>query len=239
MSEFLVVQTGAVLPELYGRLGDFPHWFRVALGLPRNAMDVVRVDTGEALPNPARYTGIIVTGSGAMVSERRDWSERTAAWLRDVVERDAAALLGVCYGHQLIAHARGGTVDWNPHGREIGTRAVMPTPAARDDPLFAPLPSCFRAQTTHRQSVIATPADAQVLARSELEPHQVMRFGARAWGVQFHPEFSAHAMAGYVRLRAETLRGEGLDAAHILAAVAPAPEGRRLLRRFARIARGG
>lgn len=237
MSEFLIVQTGAVLPELYGRLGDFPHWFRIGLGLPRGAIDVVRADLGEPLPNPARYAGIIVTGSGAMVSERLYWSERTAEWLRDAIARDAAAILGVCYGHQLIAHALGGAVDWNPHGREIGTQAITPTLQARTDALFGPLPLRFHAQTTHRQSVIATPPGTHVLAHSMLESHQALRFGTRAWGVQFHPEFSVRAMASYVQLRKPTLHEEGLDTERILADIAPAPEGRRLLRRFARLAR--
>ena len=58
-----------------------------------------------------------------MVSEREPWSERAAEWLREVAQR-GIPLLGICYGHQLLAHALGGRVGANPQGREIGTVEV-------------------------------------------------------------------------------------------------------------------
>jgi GMP synthase (glutamine-hydrolysing) len=54
--------------------------------------------------------------------------------------------------------------------------------------------------------------------------------------VQFHPEFPVAAMRGYLHLRAEILRKEGLDAARLSRAVRPSPRARALLRRFLRVA---
>lgn len=233
---FLIVQTGTTLPALRARRGDFPHWFRCALGLPRAAVDVVRVDVGTPLPDAGAHRAVIVTGSAAMVTDAQPWSEAAAAWLRELVRAGRTPVLGVCYGHQLLAHALGGRVDWNPQGREIGTQWLQCTPGVRGDALFGGLPPRFRAQTTHQQSVVAPPSGAQVLATSERDAAQGVRYGERAWGMQFHPEFSAGVMAGYVRGRAAALRAEGLAPEALLAANGPAPEARRLLRRFVALA---
>ncbi|MEP6633415.1 MAG: glutamine amidotransferase, partial [Luteimonas sp.] len=178
----------------------------------------------------------IVTGSGAMVTERRDWSERSAAWLRDAAHA-GVPLFGICYGHQLLAHALGGEVADHPAGREMGTVALTLQPAAADDPLFARLPSAFAAQATHVQSVLRPPEGATVLASSEHDSCHAFRWGDRVWGVQFHPEFSAEHMRGYVHARRDALLREGQCPTRLSRQVAAAPHARRVLRRFVQHAR--
>ncbi|MBN8716210.1 glutamine amidotransferase [Thermomonas sp.] len=234
---FLILQTGHPTARMR-RHGSFAHWIRVAAGLDRDAAVVVDVEHGEALPERAGFAGVIVTGSAAMVTEHRDWSERSAAWLAEAAQA-GLPLLGICYGHQLIAHALGGEVGDNPNGREMGTVAVERLPEAAADPLFAGLPARFSAQVTHLQSVLQPPPGAAVLARSAQDACQAYRWGACAWGVQFHPEFSTLHMRGYIRARRDALRAEGRDPRQLEADVHAAPLARRVLRRFVRHARAG
>jgi len=232
---FLILQTGRPVDSMR-RHGGFPHWIRVAAGLRRDDAVVVDVQHGEPLPSAEGFAGVIVTGSAAMVTDRADWSERTAAWLREQAQA-GVPLFGICYGHQLIAHALGGTVQDNPAGREMGTVHVELHPHAAEDPLFAGLPARFAAQTTHLQTVVQPPDGAVVLARSQRDGCQAFRWGAQVWGVQFHPEFSALHMRGYVRARSAALDREGLGARATERGISAAPHARRVLRRFVRHAR--
>lgn len=117
----LILKTGEALPAVRSRCGDFEHWIARGLGRPVESLEVVAVHADAPLPPPDRIDGVVVTGSPAMVSERADWSERAARWLAGVVREDAVPILGLCYGHQLLAHALGGVVGPNPSGREMGT----------------------------------------------------------------------------------------------------------------------
>jgi GMP synthase (glutamine-hydrolysing) len=194
-------------------------------------LEVVRVDAGAPLPPHAAIAGAVISGSGAMVTERADWSERTAAWIRTAVELQTP-MYGVCYGHQLMAHALGGSVGWLAGGREIGTQIVAHDAAAKLDGL-APLPAAFPAQTTHRQSVLRPPAGAEVLASSQRDPHQLLRYGPRMLSSQFHPEFTADVMRAYIAARASALRDEGLDPVALEQGVQTTEAARGLLERFA------
>jgi GMP synthase (glutamine-hydrolysing) len=231
----LIVETGQPAPSLRRHRG-FPHWIRVAAGLPAGAVISVDVEAGEALPAHAGFAGIIITGSGAMVTECRDWSERTADWLRHAAH-DGAAIFGICYGHQLLAHALGGQVGDNPNGREMGTLPVAMLPAAAEDPLFAGLPQPFAAQITHLQAVLEMPDEAVLLATTDLDAFHAFHWRERAWGVQFHPEFSSTHMRGYVHARRDALAREGFDPVRVLREIRAAPHARRVLRRFARYTR--
>jgi GMP synthase (glutamine-hydrolysing) len=227
---FLILETGQPVASMRRHRG-FPHWIRVAAGLDRDEAVVVNVEAGEELPGREGFAGAIVTGSGAMVTDRAQWSERSAQWLREAAHA-GLPLFGICYGHQLLAHALGGEVGNHPAGREMGTIGLELHPSAAADPLFAGLPERFPAQATHLQTVLRAPDGATVLARSAHDACHAFRWGDRAWGVQFHPEFSAGHMRGYVRARQDALRSEGHCPKAIAGGVSAAPHARRVLRRF-------
>ncbi|MBW1685412.1 MAG: glutamine amidotransferase [Deltaproteobacteria bacterium] len=234
MRRVLVIKTGTTLPELRPRRGDYEDWIVERLGLPWERIELVVVYEGETLPDPHEPAGVVVTGSSALVSAREPWSERAAAWLREVVAT-GTPLLGICYGHQLLAHALGGRVGRNPRGREIGTVALELHAAAREDPLLGGLPAQLKVQATHVESVLELPPGARLLASSATDPHQAFACGERAWGVQFHPEFDAEVVRTYLEVRREEIRGEGIDPESLERAVEESPHGTRLLRRFAEL----
>jgi GMP synthase (glutamine-hydrolysing) len=230
-SPLLIIQTGEAPQPIMEKLGGFAQWFRASMRVRPEQVRVVRVDMGGKLPQPKAVAGAVITGSGAMVTDHERWSEDTAAWLRNAMDAELP-LFGVCYGHQLMAHAFGGTVGWLPSGREIGTQPIQRS--GKEDALLDGIPGAFPAHTTHRQSVIEAPRGAQVLASSAADPHQILRYGPNAISTQFHPEFGVRAMRAYLRSREEALLEEGRDVAALEDEVTPTPEARSLLQRFAR-----
>ncbi|MCW4455841.1 glutamine amidotransferase [Flavobacterium sp. MXW15] len=234
---FLILETGQPAAPLK-RYGRFPHWIRVAAGLGPRETVVANVAAGDPLPARTGFAGAIVTGSAAFVTDRAEWSERSAGWLREAAHA-GMPLLGICYGHQLLAHALGGEVAYNPAGRESGTIRLDLQPPAADDPLFAGLPASFPAHATHLQTVLRAPAGATVLARSVQDNCHAFRWGANTWGLQFHPEFATHHMRGYVRARADCIARHGGCARTVAREVSAAPLARQLLRRFVRHVRTG
>ncbi|WP_018403172.1 glutamine amidotransferase [Marinobacter gelidimuriae] len=233
----IIVKTGETYPQIRERCGDFESWFVRGLSSALE-LSVVNVVAGESPGEPSDWDGIVITGSPAMVSNRDPWSEQTAQWLAAAVTAKVP-LLGVCYGHQLLAHALGGTVDYHPEGRESGTHTVTLTESAASDALFGTMPSQFSAQLTHKQSVLSLPPQAVLLGTSDFEPHQAFRIGECAWGVQFHPEFTDEVMRVYLAVQALDIESEGSDAAALLAAVKPAPEASSLLQRFSELVLSG
>lgn len=232
MKPIAILLTGHAPAPLRARLGDFDHWFRMAMGLPRERVQIINVDEGATLPALDTLAGAVISGSAAMVTEQLDWSEQLAAWIRTAVPA-GLPLFGVCYGHQLMAHALGGTVGELAGGREMGTQTINLTAAGHADPLLAGFPDHFTAHTTHLQSVLEVPPGAQVLASSARDPYHILRYGPQAVSTQLHPEFSTTAMRAYVRLRHVKLMAEGIDTKAMLAGVTATPDAKRLLRRFA------
>jgi GMP synthase (glutamine-hydrolysing) len=235
VAQILIVKTGTTLPSVALRRKDYETWIAAGMGVAPADVDVASVFEDEPLPAPDEPAAVVVTGSSAMVTEREAWSERTAHWLRDAVQA-GTPVLAICYGHQLLAHALGGSVEYNPRGRQIGTIDVELTPEAEHDPLFAGMQKLLHLPVSHRQSVLALPQGATLLATSARDPHHAMRIGERAWGVQFHPEFDADIVRGYIEARRAQIEAEGLDAASLHAGATDTPHGPELLRRFAQLA---
>lgn len=229
----LILKTGTTYADIRADFGDFEDWFIKGLS-PELELTVLDMPHGEKPGDPADWDGVVVTGSPAMVSDRESWSEEAAAWLAKAVEA-GIPVLGVCYGHQLLAHALGGSVGYHPQGRETGTKIVELFAEAEHDPLFKALPKRFNAQLTHKQSVLSLPPGAVLLGQSDFEPHQAFRVGDCAWGVQFHPEFTDAIMRAYLEVQAPELSREGLDGEALLGEVKPAPEASSLLQHFSEL----
>ncbi len=127
----VVLKTGTTYPDIRARFGDFDEWFLRGLSDELD-ITVANAEAGELPGNPEDWDGIVVTGSPAMVSDRAEWSENAGRWLVKAV-RSEVPVLGVCYGHQLLAHALGGEAGYHPNGRETGTHEVELLPEAASD----------------------------------------------------------------------------------------------------------
>jgi GMP synthase (glutamine-hydrolysing) len=235
----VIVKTGSAPQAVRDLHGDFEDWIALGTGFERPEVDVIDVQAGAPLPQLTQETGVVVTGSSAFVSEREPWSVRTGEWLAAAV-RLGAPILGICYGHQLLAQALGGRVGRNPRGREIGTVRVDLGAAGRaKDPLLGGVPEFVDVHASHVESVLALPDRAVLLGSNAADDHHAFAVGPRAWGVQFHPEFAADVMRGYLSERAGVLREEGIDAERLTREVRDTPHGSALLGRFGEIVRGG
>ncbi len=230
----LIIKTGSSVPEAAEKFGDFDQWFINGIGAERFDFRTIDVHQGERLP--ARRNGfaaVVITGSPAMVSHRHQWSERAADWVAEAHD-EGLPMLGVCYGHQLLAHALGGVVGPNPHGRRMGSFDVEISD--RDDRLLGQFAPGAVFQATHVEAVLEPPKGAQVISRTQGDPHHGLYFGNLSWGVQFHPEFDIDIMDCYIRSRRSVLSGEGIFADRLLASLRPTPCGYAVLNRFAEMA---
>ena len=234
MKPIALIKTGSTIPQIKILHGDFEDWFSEGMG----TSDLFQVDVFKQEPLPAaeNLSGVVITGSPAMVSAKEGWSERTAEWLGQVVQK-GTPVLGVCYGHQLLAHALGGLVGPNPRGRQIGTVAARLINVAEADRLLCHLPGVFDVQTSHLEVVLKLPKGAERLAISPLDDNFAIQFAENAWGVQFHPEFSGPVMSGYIQCRAEALLEEGLDPELLLDKTHETAEAKSVLRRFVELTR--
>lgn len=205
-----IMITGRTFAEISETAGDFDDW--IAAALPQPPLRIA-VRDGAPLPDPKELSGVIITGSHDMVTDAAPWSEGLAAWLRDAIPA-GLPVLGICYGHQLLAHVLGGTVGRRDQGIEFGTVPVTMDDGAVVDPLFNVLPASFAAHVVHEQSVITLPENAVALGHSAAEPHQIIRFAPMVWGVQFHPEFMADTILGYGRVLGIPALGPVTDTPH-------------------------
>jgi len=232
--KLLIIKTGSTIAPLLEQGWDFEDWFIAGCQLPQDDFLVSSVYLGDGLPAHGEVAGIIITGSAAYVTDLADWNYVAADYLR-AAEGLGIPILGVCYGHQLLAWTFGGVVGFHARGREIGTVDIQRDAAAQDDPLFAGLPTAFRAHVSHLQTVTTLPPGAVLLACNQFEPNHAFRLGERIWSVQFHPEFTADIVKAYIRQRADAIAAEGLDPDSLSESVGPTPEATALLPRFAQI----
>lgn len=231
----LIVKMGSTLEDLAEARGDFEDWIRAGLCVASGKVRVLDAQGDEPLPDPRSLAGAVLTGSHAMVTERLAWSERTAAWLPTVVAA-GVPVLGICYGHQLLAHALGGRVGPTPGGREFGTTEIVLHETAHTDRLFSSLPARMSAHVSHAQSALELPPGAVCLAASARDAHHAFRIGTSAWGVQFHPEFDETAALAYVDHYSDGLRSDGFDPAAVMRSIRQTPDAAKLLSRFGHIA---
>ena len=190
------------------------------------------VNSGE-LPPHTEFDGLVVTGSRASVYWDDEWIEPLVEYVAEAAA-DGVPVLGVCYGHQVVAEALGGRVA-GMDSFELGYNTVE---QIDDDPLFVGLSEEFTVFTSHGDAVVELPPGAKLIARNEYGVHAFRR--EHCWGVQFHPEYDIKTAREIAESKRERLGDEQVD--RVLADISPeqyaaACEAKQLFDNFAAYAR--
>lgn len=231
--KIIVVKTGDTFASIKERFGDFEDWIIKGLNVLPEDTRVVDAAREEQLPELDTCRSAVIAGSHEMVTQNFGWSLRVESWVAQLVE-NRIPVLGICYGHQLLAKAVGGIVDYHPKGIEIGTVEIRNAGGEewKSDGLFSGLPDPFKVHACHSQTVVALPDRAVLLARNAYEPHHAFRIGPNAWGVQFHPEYDGDIMQAYIQNMEDIIVSSKQAPATVLAAVEPTPVAAEILTRF-------
>ncbi|MEU8764918.1 type 1 glutamine amidotransferase [Streptomyces sp. NPDC048659] len=176
---------------------------------------------GEELPaDLAGWAGLLVLGGAPNCEDdtAAPWLPRVRALIREAV---AAGLpvLGVCLGGQLMVHALGGRVARRAQGPEVGAVPLRRLPGADTDPVLGAVPEGALAAQWHWDEAVSLPPDAVPLLAGDDCPYQAFRVGPRAWGVQFHPEVLADAIAEWAGSDGPAVRAAGGDPDRAIASV--------------------
>ncbi len=202
-----IIQTGNTLPEIAAVHGDFYDWFNNATSVPVQ-WELSNVHMGDPMPSPSGSDGWIITGSPVSVNDDLPWFPAVHRAIDDAAHADHP-ILGVCFGHQLLATSLGGKVTMNPKGWELGEAKINLTPEGSSSPLFSGFEPNAAVYETHKEIVADLPKGATLLADNRMGI-QAFVFGERVWGVQFHPEFTRDVATMYKSLRNHSTVAEPL-----------------------------
>jgi GMP synthase-like glutamine amidotransferase len=198
-----VIQTGRVREALARDFGEYPPMFEAFLKpvAPEFVFETHAVVDGAPLPAPTAADGWLLTGSRHGVYDDLPWIGPLKAWLR-AARSAGLPLVGVCFGHQIMAEAFGGRAVKHPGGWRLGVDsfdvAVKPGWAVGG-------PDRLALHSVHQDQVVEIPEDATVWARGEGCRYAGLIYGdptdPDAISIQPHPEFGtefARALAGHL-----------------------------------------
>jgi GMP synthase (glutamine-hydrolysing) len=234
MKPLLIIKAGSTYPDIARHYGDFEDWIGECLDLPLTEMITLDAHTTEMFPEPKAISGIVITGSHEMVTDQNAWMLRLSGWLKEL-RMNSVPTLGICFGHQLLAHTFGGRIEYNARGSETGTFEVCMTQQGVNDPLMNGLPDRFFVQQSHDQEVLILPSDAVLLLKNDHTPNQAFFLSPSVWGVQFHPEFSQEIMRAIIEMSASELRAEGKNPEELPPYIAGTPFSRQIFQNFLQI----
>jgi GMP synthase-like glutamine amidotransferase len=178
-----ILETGRPPGELADRFGDYPDMFSELLG-PDFEAESFDVQAGELPREPGAYPAYLITGSSAGVYEKLPWIPELMHFIRSAND---SRMVGVCFGHQIMAEALGGRVEKSDKGWGAGLHrywVVRPEPwMDHADTIAAP--------ASHQDQVVVQPPKTEVVAASPFTSYAALAWTDRpAISFQFHPEFS-------------------------------------------------
>ncbi|MGM0656306.1 MAG: glutamine amidotransferase [Thermodesulfobacteriota bacterium] len=233
MKPITIIKTGSTFPDIKNNHGDFETWITKGLGPATALIEVVDITLHHSLPQPDSLAGAVITGSHDNLTDNPHYCAELENWIRRMVT-SRTPLLGICFGHQIIAKALGGVVDFHPVSLEVGTKEIQLLGAGQKDLLFRGMPDRFHAHVFHSQSIRELPEKAVVLAKNSFEPYQAVKFAPRAWGVQFHPEADDAIAKCYIFHLADDIRKSGQSLNQLTAQLKKTPYAAAVLERFGR-----
>jgi GMP synthase-like glutamine amidotransferase len=187
MPRVTIIETGLVSPGNRELHGSYPQMFERMIGAADAGVtfDTVSIPAGDALPEIDGLEAILITGSAAGVYDELQWIAPLEAFVRAAHEH-AVPMVGICFGHQLIAQALGGTVRKSEKGWGLGRHSYAVAPGNGLIEGISIAVAC-----SHQDQVITPPDGARTFMSSDFTPYAGLLYaGGRTLSVQPHPEFS-------------------------------------------------
>ncbi|KQO54900.1 glutamine amidotransferase-related protein [Methylobacterium sp. Leaf85] len=178
-----IIEAGAPPARLAETYPSYGRMVERLLGDPAE-VTTFPVAEGRFPTSPEAFDAFVVTGSAAGVYDDLPWIAPLKSFLRDLDGR--AKLVGLCFGHQILAAAFGGTVEKSAKGWGIGlhTYDLFERADWMDEATRVSVPAI------HQDQVVVPPADARILGGNAFTPYGILSYPQRrAISFQVHPEF--------------------------------------------------
>ena len=198
--KLLIISAGPGIPEIKEKHGHAIDWISSFIHFSDIKIHVNHIYENQDF-NKSEYDAWIITGSASSVTDNYDWIQilkNKIIYAHD----NSIPILGICFGHQIIASALGGIVTKNKKGWELGSYKIKINKNGRTSPIFKNIDTDDYFYFSHEDIVCQLPLEALELANNNMGL-QSFSIQNKIFGVQFHPEFDINIMDEYVRVRYE------------------------------------
>jgi len=192
-----ILETGRPPGTLADQFGTYPAMFARLLGAGFE-IEIFDVQAGE-LPEPGGHAAYLITGSPAGVYDPLPWIDPLEQFIRGAKDKK---MVGICFGHQVMAEALGGHVEKSDKGWGAGLHKYA---IVRSEPWIDSV-GTIAAPASHQDQVVVQPPNTDVVAASDFTPLAALAWTDRpAISFQFHPEFSPAFAKALIAQRFDTV----------------------------------
>lgn len=209
--DIAILATDEVREEYIGTHGDYPDMFRVLLERaaqerpqPVNLKLTIYDARKSEFPEPSAHPAYLITGSRLSVYDDEPWIGVLAEFLEEVL-RAGGKVIGICFGHQLMAHFFGGRTEPAPQGWAVG---VQENRTVAREPWMGDGEERLNLIASHKDQVSRMPDGAKLIATSDFCPIGGFVVGDQVLTLQGHPEFRKEYSRDLMVMRREMIGEE-------------------------------
>ncbi len=200
MKNVVIYSNGPGLPEIVKEYGHSSNWIPNIVN--NNKVNfIIKKAYENDFDSDIKADAFILTGSKYSVYNKSPWIEELKKHVKKLIHENNY-ILGICFGHQILADCLGAEVIKNKLGWELGSYKINLSEKGLQSKLFNGFSKQEIVYESHQDTVINIPSNLDILASSK-KSNQSFSYNDKIYGVQFHPEFSKEVTRKLMDLRIE------------------------------------